>query len=110
MAEHENGTWYQIAKTQQVSKRHGRVGRAGDLKVAVFQAEGHYYAMDDRCPHANASLGLGEVRGLVVSCRRHKWLFNLETGACVTNPDFEARTHPTRVRKGWIEVFIANKQ
>ena len=72
------------------------VGRVGEIppgkakavvlenfKVAVFNVEGHFYAIKDACPHAEYPLSNGTLRGEVVACSSHNWQFNVRTGACL---------------------------
>ena len=45
--------------------------------VAVFHAEGKYYAIDDLCPHMGASLADGHFEEGVVICPWHAWSFRV---------------------------------
>lgn len=86
------------------------VGRVGDIPdggsvvvevdgrdVAVFHAGGAYHAIDDRCPHAGASLSGGCVEGGVVTCPWHYWRFRLSDGAWADNPRIRTATFPVHV-------------
>ncbi len=76
-------------------------------KIAVVHAEGTFYALDDTCSHAEASLGEGEVDSdeLTVECPLHGSLFALESGRPRTLPAFEpVSTYPVRVEDGMIIV------
>ena len=75
-----------------------RIVVVGERKVAVFNIEGKLFAVDDRCPHRGASLGMGTRDGFVVTCPLHKWEFDLRTGQCVGQPDNELRR---------FEVFVS---
>ncbi|GBE25648.1 MAG TPA: non-heme iron oxygenase ferredoxin subunit [Actinobacteria bacterium] len=52
----------------------------GEHRVAVFRIEDTFYAIGDRCSHAEASLAEGEVFDGDVECPRHGSEFSLETG------------------------------
>ena len=57
-----------------------------DLKVAVFQLEDGYWAIDNRCPHRGGQIGAsgGYVyRGTTVVCPWHGYRIDLQTG-CVS--------------------------
>lgn len=49
-------------------------------RIALFNVGGQYYAIDDTCPHAGASLAEGTVEGGVVKCPWHGADFDLSTG------------------------------
>lgn len=48
--------------------------------IALFNVGGQHYAIDDMCPHRGGSLGHGELRGAMVECPLHGWMFNVKTG------------------------------
>jgi len=59
-------------------------------KIAVFNVDGKFIAIDDTCTHDEASLAEGSVScedgKCVVECPWHGAHFDLETGAAVTLP------------------------
>jgi 3-phenylpropionate/trans-cinnamate dioxygenase ferredoxin subunit len=61
---------------------------AGDRRVLVARVGERWYAVDDVCSHANASLALGDVDPdkKTVTCILHGAKFSLETGAVVEDP------------------------
>jgi len=50
-------------------------------RIAVFKMGDQFYALGDRCSHAEASLAEGEVWDGAVECPRHGSAFDLATGA-----------------------------
>jgi nitrite reductase/ring-hydroxylating ferredoxin subunit len=62
--------------------------------IAVFNDGDRFYALNDRCPHAAASLAEGWVADGTVECPRHGSVFDLRTGAVLSMPATEdAVTH-----------------
>jgi nitrite reductase (NADH) small subunit/3-phenylpropionate/trans-cinnamate dioxygenase ferredoxin subunit len=96
------------------------VGKVGDIPdggsvvvevngtdVAVFHVGGKYYAINDRCPHAGASLSSGHVDGDVVSCPWHYWRFRLTDGAWADNPRIKTGCYAVTVAGDEIRVSTA---
>ena len=54
--------------------------------LAVFNAGGTFYAVDDTCPHRGAPLSEGVVEGARVTCPWHAATFDLATGAHLSPP------------------------
>lgn len=54
----------------------------GVNEYCIVNLKGEIYAIDNLCPHQNASLGLGEIKGDEIICPLHQYRFNLKTGAC----------------------------
>lgn len=53
-----------------------------DLRIAVFNVGGTYYAIDDACPHAGASLSDSIPEEGKVCCQWHGASFYLHNGKC----------------------------
>ena len=96
-----------------------RVGKVGDIPVggstvvnfrerdvAIFHVGDEYFAIDDCCPHAGASLCGGPVEDGVVTCPWHHWSFRLGDGAWTGNPRVKTRTYPVRVAGGDIQLSL----
>jgi len=77
-------------------------------RIAVFNVDGQFYALDDDCPHRGGPLGPGWVEAgkCTVACPLHGWEFDLKTGACLTVPARPVRAYPVRVVEGKVEVSV----
>ena len=75
-----------IGSVGDVEPGHGRAFDVGDKRVAVFNEGGSFYAIDDVCPHAGASLSEGELEGGKVCCPWHYAEFELATGNHLNAP------------------------
>lgn len=64
----------------------GQLVLADGQEIALFRVNGHYRAIENRCPHRGGYLADGIVRGEQVLCPLHGWGFDLATGACSTRP------------------------
>ena len=51
--------------------------------VAIFRTREGFRAVDDRCPHAGASLSEGTCREDVIVCPWHGFRFDARSGACL---------------------------
>lgn len=55
-------------------------------KIALFHVDGSFYAIDDTCTHADASLSEGEIMGCQVACPLHGAKFDIKSGEALTFP------------------------
>ena len=86
-----------------------KIVRAGELAIGVYNLNGEYYAIEDRCSHDDGPLAEGDwdPEACVVVCPRHGSRFDLETGIPMSLPAFEAvRTFPVSVRDGVVVVDV----
>lgn len=85
-----------------------RVVTVDGQEVAVFQVEGRYLAIGNRCPHRGGPLSRGcleTVEGVVaVRCPIHGWLFDLKTGQCLNQPEANVPTFTVTCQDGQLCV------
>jgi 3-phenylpropionate/trans-cinnamate dioxygenase ferredoxin subunit len=62
--------------------------RAGGRRVLVARVGKDWYAVDDVCSHAHASLALGDLdlENKAVTCVLHGGKFDLRTGGVIEKP------------------------
>jgi 3-phenylpropionate/trans-cinnamate dioxygenase ferredoxin subunit len=76
-----------------------------DPPIAVFNADGELYAVDDTCTHQDASLADGWLEGCQIECPLHASCFDLRTGKPSGPPAKRPlRTYPVTVADGMIQV------
>ena len=76
-------------------------------RIAVFNADGELFAVDDRCTHQEASLADGFLEGCEVECPLHASAFDLRTGVPSGPPATKPiRTYPVAVADGTILIRI----
>jgi 3-phenylpropionate/trans-cinnamate dioxygenase ferredoxin subunit len=86
-----------------------RLVEAGGLKIGVFNADGSYYAIEDRCSHDDGPLAEGEfdADACTVECPRHGSLFDLTTGRPRTLPAYQpVRTFEVAVDGGIVKLEL----
>ena len=60
------------------------------IRIAVFNLDGEYYAIEDVCTHDGGPLVEGEIiEGCQVECPRHGARFDIRTGEALSMPAFE---------------------
>jgi 3-phenylpropionate/trans-cinnamate dioxygenase ferredoxin component len=77
-------------------------------RVIVAHLADGYYAVENRCSHANSPLITSKIhRGDQIACPIHGARFDLKTGAAKSPPAFTGlMTFPVRVENGQIEVAV----
>ena len=77
----------------------------GENPIAVFNAGGTLFAIDDTCSHARFSLAEGDIEGETVECVMHTSRFCLRTGRALNPPATRpVRTYAVVVEGGDIYV------
>ena len=86
-----------------------KIVRAGQVAVGVFNLDGEYCAIEDRCSHDDGPLAEGEFdpEERVVICPRHGSKFDICSGRPLGLPAYEpVDTFPVVVEDGWVKVDI----
>ncbi|HLH95371.1 MAG TPA: Rieske (2Fe-2S) protein [Xanthobacteraceae bacterium] len=90
---------------------------AGGRAIVVYNLDGEFFALSNRCPHRGGSLACGIQTGLVqsslpgeyrysragemVKCPWHGWEFDIRTGKSWCDPSrLRVRQFPVSVRPG----------
>jgi nitrite reductase/ring-hydroxylating ferredoxin subunit len=77
------------------------------VPVCLYNVAGRYYATQDTCTHAEASLADGELDNEVVTCPLHGAAFNVCTGAVLSFPaTFPLTTYPVKVEGDQVLVLV----
>ena len=103
--------WIDVAPVEDFGPGQGRLVGADDTRIAVFNLDGEYYAIEDRCSHDGSPfLGCGLepqelLQGDQLICPRHGARFCLRTGEALTPPAYEpAARFPVRVENGMVQI------
>lgn len=96
-----------VARVDEVPPGGGKVVKAGDKVLALFNLGGTFYALDNRCTHVGGPLGEGDVEGTQVTCPWHGSVFDIKTGAVVHPPARRpVATFPVKVEKNEVLVDL----
>lgn len=77
----------------------------GSREVLICNWQGRFFAIENRCSHADEALECGRVRNGWISCPAHGARFDLASGAALNPPASQpVRTFPLRVVDGVIEL------
>jgi 3-phenylpropionate/trans-cinnamate dioxygenase ferredoxin subunit len=87
-----------------------KIVRAGSIAVGVYNLDGEFYAIEDRCSHDDGPLAEGEFEPdeAVVICPRHGSKFDIRSGRPLSLPAYEpVDTFPVTVEDGWVKVNLS---
>src|SRR5438093_11177990 len=78
-----------VAETKNLTPGKATAVEVEGNRIAVFNVDGTFYAIDDSCPHAGGPLSEGQVKDCQVTCPRHEAGCDLRTGDVLAPPGFE---------------------
>ena len=87
-----------VAGTGEVAPGKKKLIHLEDEQILLVNVEGTYYAVEGLCPHALASLNIGQLYGDEIVCPVHGSTFSVKTGEVLSPPAAEGLTvYPVRV-------------
>jgi len=105
--------WVDVAYASDIPPGHAARIEIDGVPVAIFNCDGTFYALDDTCSHAEASLSEGDLDTdrCAVECPLHGSTFDLRTGDALTLPAVEpVRAHHAEVAAdGTLRVALAEE-
>ena len=75
-----------VAVTGDVPANQGKLVEVEGKKIALFNLEGKYYAIDNTCTHRGGPLSEGELQGDEVTCPWHGAKFKVTSGDVLSPP------------------------
>jgi nitrite reductase/ring-hydroxylating ferredoxin subunit len=77
-------------------------------RIAIANANGRFFAIDDTCTHEQCSLAEeGTLEGTVVTCGCHGAQFDVTTGAVLAPPAPEpVKAYPLRIEQGNLIIEV----
>jgi len=71
-----------VCRTTDIAQGEAKSFEIKGKMIGVYHLPEGFYAIDDPCPHAGASLALGCIEKDVIHCRIHHWGFGIKDGLC----------------------------
>ncbi len=97
--------WVTVAEAADIPPGHCRVVDVDDAKVAVYNLDGQFYAIEDVCTHDGGELASGRVQDGQVICPRHGARFCIRSGAVLAPPAYEpVHCFPVQVDSGTVKI------
>ena len=111
-----------VCKAADLAPGERRIVSLAGHSVGLFNVDGRYVALHNRCPHKGGALCEGPLTGTtmpvqgaqyvygrdghVLRCAWHGWEFDIATGRALVDPRLRARSYPVSVEGGEVVVTM----
>jgi 3-phenylpropionate/trans-cinnamate dioxygenase ferredoxin component len=96
-----------VAKTDELGPGQSKLVDVKGKRIALFNIDGEFFAIDDMCTHEEASLAEGEISGYEVTCPLHGAKFDIRSGEVLGPPAYDdVASYPVRISGSDIEVEV----
>lgn len=98
MVPKQSGDLHAVAKVGELTPGQAKQVRIGGRVLALYNIDGTFYATDDTCTHALASLTEGYIEGDIVECPLHQGCFHIPSGKAMGPPvTQDVRVYPVKI-------------
>lgn len=99
--------YIRVAAISDIPANECRVACVAGVNIVMFNINGEFSVLEDRCSHAGYPLSDGPVEGDQITCPWHYARFNIRSGQPISGPAPEAiRKFKLRIVEDYIEVAI----
>ena len=113
---------FRVAAVGEIESGERKIVTINGREVGVFNLDGVYYALLNRCPHRGAPLCHGRIRPLIISegvthvdrqrdneilkCPWHQWEFDIKTGHALYDDKMIVRTYTVKQEGDDIVLYV----
>ncbi len=94
-----------VATRADIPAGSGKVVEVGGKTLAIFHADGVFYAIENTCKHRGGPLGEGLLSGTTVTCPWHGWEYNVTSGECTMDPSMKMQRFDVTVKGD--DIFVS---
>ena len=99
--------FHEVATTDELDEDEAIQVMVGRKEIALYCLGGEYFATDDICSHAYASMSDGYIENGQVECPLHGACFDIKTGKALTAPaTIDLATYEVKVEGDKILVGV----
>lgn len=73
-------SFVRLASAAEIPPGSARAYAVGRYEVALFNAGGRFYALENSCPHQGGPIADGWLEGTEITCPWHGWCFDVRDG------------------------------
>jgi nitrite reductase/ring-hydroxylating ferredoxin subunit len=91
------GEFVKVAQASDIAPNRPKVVVMQGKKIALFNIDGKFHAIDNACTHSGGPLAMGELHGDEITCPMHGAKFKISSGE-VLGPPARQGVHSYKVR------------
>jgi len=98
-------SWHDVAPMIALKEGETSYFDCDGRNLFVFRKGAILKVYDSRCPHQVTNIPHLALEGTTLTCPKHEWSFDIETGRCIANGDRPLTEFPHKVEKKRLHVF-----
>ena len=96
-----------VTKAGDIEEKSFSTFEVNGTDIVICRLRDEYFAIENRCSHAQSAFNAGRVRGYQIICPLHGATFDIRDGSATSLPAKQPiRSFPLRIVDGMIEVKL----
>ena len=92
--------WHDVAAVDDLTDGEVSFAEAAGRQLFIYTQGGEYRVYDSRCPHQVTNIPHLALDGHRLTCPKHNWAFDIETGECVEKGNRPLRQFEHKIEDG----------
>ena len=101
MSSNQGNNFVEVARVDDIPAGNMKHIEVRGKEIVIVNANGKFYALNDRCAHMNAPLSMGNLTGNIVTCPFHGAKFEVNSGKKVEEPVLTSSQEMEPLPKTW---------
>lgn len=97
--------WHEIAPMEQIPEGDTTYFETGGRHVFVYRTPDDIRVYDSRCPHQVTDIPHLSLEGNRLTCPKHQWAFDIETGQCIAKGKHPLKRFDHKVEEGRLLAY-----
>jgi len=99
-------TWHDLAELSEIAIGESTYFQVDGRHLFIYRTENAVHVYDSRCPHQVTDIPHLALEGKALTCPKHQWKFDIESGTCIekgSRPlrEFEHKIESNRLLARW---------
>lgn len=107
--------WLGVCRADELRPGDSKVVYTNNTEIALFNIDGEFYAMENRCTHQDFPLLMEtldpqlQIDGSEITCPHHGAVFCIKTGEALSPPAYEpVTTYEIRIEGEELQILTGN--
>lgn len=96
--------WQEIIDINEVKENKITVVNSNNLIFFIFKKNEKLLVFDNRCPHQSTMIPENGVNDTVLTCPKHGWKFDLESGECIERGNKNLTNYETKIENNRLYI------
>ncbi len=97
--------WRSVSSLEEIPFGEAAYYEVDNRQVFVFRTEDEIRVYDSRCPHQVTNIPHLALEGTRLTCPKHQWAFDIQSGECIDKGRLPLRSFECREENGQLQAY-----